>query len=108
NIVSYMLYFGITFYITIVVGWKFYKIGFIYLKSLIQDTSICESTNRLLLLGYYLLNLGYVALQINGWERITSFPEMISVLSRNIGIILLTLCLMHYFNMSLIYLLRKK
>lgn len=108
NIISYSLYLIITFYITIVVGWKFYKLGLVYLKNLIKDTLVAESTNRILLMGYYLVNLGYAALKLNGWKPINNYSEMISVLSVQIGVILLTLCMLHYCNMGIIYLLRKK
>ncbi len=108
NLISYSIYLAVTFYITIVVGWRFYKLGFVYLQNLIQDTSVCESTNRILLTGYYLVNLGYAALHLNGWSPITNYSEMVSVISMKIGIILLTLCVLHYSNMSIIYLLRKK
>lgn len=108
NSISYIVYLSITFYVTIVVGWKFYRLGFVYLRNLIQDTSICESTNRILLTGYYLVNLGYAAVNLNGWRTIHNLSEMVSEISVKVGVILLTLCVLHYLNMFIIYLLRKK
>ncbi len=108
NLISYILYLTITFYITIVVGWKFYKLGFVYLRNLIQDTNICESTNRILLTGYYLVNLGYASVNLSGWTPATNLTEMVYIVSVKIGVILMTLCILHYLNMTLIYLARKK
>ncbi len=108
NLISYGIYLTITFYITIVVGWWFYRLGFVYMKNLIEDISVCESTNRILLIGYYLVNLGYAAIHLNGWKPIQNYSEMVSEVSAKIGIILLTLCVLHYCNMTIIYLLRKK
>ena len=108
NLLSYGIYLTVTFYITIVVGWRFYRLGFVYLKNLIQNTSVCESTNRMLLMGYYLLNLGYAAVNLNGWKPIFNYAEMVSEISFKVGVILLTLCVLHYFNMTVIFLLRKK
>lgn len=108
NIVSYIIYLTITFYITIVVGWKFYKLGFVYMNNLIKDTAVCESTNRLLLTGYYLVNLGYAAINLNNWNRIHNYAELISETASKIGSIILILCILHYINMTTIYFLRKK
>ena len=108
NILAYTVYLSICFYITLIVGWRFYKIGFVYLQNLLQEKSVCEATNRILLTGYYLVNLGYVAIQLNNWETIENYTDLIALVTKNVGSIFLTLCLLHYLNMFIIYLVRKK
>ncbi len=107
NIISYLIYLIITFYITIFVGWKVYKIGFIYLTNLIDNHSVCQSINNLLLIGYYLVNLGFSAISLQNWEKVDSITIMFSSLSYKIGFILFILGILHFINLSIIYIVRK-
>lgn len=107
NIISYIIYLTITFYITIFVGWKVYKIGFIYLTNLIDNHSVCQSINNLLLIGYYLVNLGISAVNLSNWNRIDNIATMFSSVSYKIGFILLILGILHFINLSIIYIARK-
>ena len=107
NIISYIVYIIITFYITIFVGWRVYKLGFIYLENLIDNHSVCQSINNLLLIGYYLVNLGFSAISLQNWERVDTITIMLSSLSYKIGFILLVLGILHFINLSIIYIARK-
>ncbi|WP_291060342.1 MULTISPECIES: hypothetical protein [unclassified Empedobacter] len=107
NIISYIIYLIITFYITIFIGWKVYKIGFVYLTNLIDNHSVCQSINNLLLIGYYLVNLGFSAISLQNWEQVDSITIMFSSLSYKIGFILLILGILNFINLSIIYIARK-
>jgi hypothetical protein len=58
--------------------------------------------NRILLTGYYLVNLGYAALKISSWKTIITSEELVASLSDSIGSITLLLAVLHYFNMTVI------
>ena len=107
NIISYIIYLIITFYITIFVGWKVYKLGFIYLENLINNHSVSQAINNLLLIGYYLVNLGFSAICLRNWIRVDTITTMFSSLSYKIGFILLVLGILHFINLSIIYIARK-
>lgn len=107
NIIGYILYLSITFYITLIVGLKVYRIGYVYLRNLIVNHSICQSINNLLLLGYYLVNLGFSAICLNNWEFISCYTQLVEVVCIKIGQILLVLGVLHFLNMSAIYLASK-
>ena len=64
NIIGYFIYLPITAFITIVVGKSFHKHGILYIKSIIPETKIASSLNNLLLIGYYLVNIGYAFISI--------------------------------------------
>ncbi len=71
NTIAYILYFLITYFITVHTGLSFYRNGRIYILNLLEGNEALTSyINRLLLVGYYLLNLGYVALTVNEWDEI--------------------------------------
>ncbi len=107
NITAYCIYLLLTYTITVHVGWSFYKNGRIYILEELHDEALTDHINRLLLTGYYLLNLGYAALMLKNWEEITTLVQWITSITTIVGRILIGLGLMHYLNMMGIYLLRK-
>ncbi len=81
------------------VGWLFYKNGEVFLLNLFHNnTALVKSINNLLLIGYYLTNIGYAIITISYWENLSSIVEMINSLSKTIGKIILLLAIMHYNN----------
>ncbi|AZB10755.1 hypothetical protein EG344_18875 [Chryseobacterium sp. G0162] len=108
NIISYLVFLSISFYITIDVGRRCYQAGKAYLKYLLHDEALCLTINRILLGCYYLLNLGYVAVSLTSWEKIENIDEMIRITAIRIGSIVLILCGLHYMNIFTLYFLRKK
>ncbi len=107
NILTYAIYLLITFFITVRVGWICYKNGIHYIQAEINDNHLAESINKLLLVGYYLFNLGYATLMIYSWKSIYTYPALIESLSNKSAYIIISLGLLHYLNMSIIYLIRK-
>jgi NO-binding membrane sensor protein with MHYT domain len=100
KLISYLIYLPITFYVTVIVGWVLYKKGIVFLNDAFNSNAELASVlNKFLLLGYYLLNLGYAAISIHVFAEINSFTQLIEELSKRIGILIIGLALMHYFNM---------
>ncbi|MCX8531243.1 hypothetical protein [Chryseobacterium luquanense] len=108
NIISYLLFLGISSYITVDVGRRCFNSGKIYLEYLIKDKDFCLTVNRILLGSYYLVNLGYIALNLSFWNKISTLEELLITVSTRIGIIILILCALHFTNITALYLLRKK
>ncbi len=68
NTIAYILYLIITYIITVRVGFIFYRNGRVFILELLhQDVQLTDFINRILLTGYYLLNLGYAALMLRSW-----------------------------------------
>ena len=63
------------------------------------DGQIADSVNRLLVVGFYLINLGYVSLALKIGGDVTTLQEAFEVLSRKVGLVLLVLGVMHLFNL---------
>ena len=100
NILSYGLYLPITFYITILVGRELHKAGKYFVCEMIRhDKAFANAVNNSLLIGYYLINLGYVTIMISSWQEITCFTSLLITLCDKIGIILITLGFIHFMNM---------
>ena len=100
NIIGYIA-FGIIMYLVIFhLGRTFHKHGRIYMLDLFKkDEHLVDSVNNLLLLGYYLLNLGYVSLSIIYWPEIQSTADVFECTANNAGRMILMLGTINYCNM---------
>ncbi len=109
NSIAYILYLIATWLITVHVGWNLYKNGRIYILNLLHgDEALTDAINRILLTGYYLLNLGYATLMITQWQTIETLATVISSICGMVGNILLLLAAIHFINMTVIFWLSKK
>jgi len=67
-----------------------------------HNAEVAKSTNHLLVVGFYLVNIGFITLTLsNGTEPVT-WPEMIRFLSGKVGLAVIVLGGMHFFNMHAI------
>ncbi len=103
NVTVYIIYLTITLFITFYVGRDLHKKGAILLQEELQDQSLVLIINRFLLLGYYLLNMGYAALVLSSFPSIHGIPQLISALALRIGIVAFSLGLIHFFNLYMIH-----
>ena len=109
NTLAYIIYLAITYFITVKVGLAFYRNGAIYILNLLpENEKLAHVINKMLLTGYYLLNLGYAAMKIKTWEQINTWAQLISSISLMTGKIMLTLALIHFMNMAVIYFIRQR
>jgi hypothetical protein len=109
NTIAYILYLLLTYIITVHVGLRFYRNGHIYILRLLHgDEKLTAFINRMLLTAYYLLNLGYAALMLSTWKTISTWTELLTSVLVMTGKIMITLALIHFFNMAVIFLYSKK
>lgn len=100
NVIGYLIYLPVSFYITFFVGQALYKSGAVFLVgSFHGDITLASITNRFLLTGYYLINLGYAVGSISLWKNIQYDVELIEEVSFRLGILISGLALMHFFNL---------
>jgi hypothetical protein len=103
NIIGYLIYLSLTSVIIIKVGKLCYDNGNIFVSQLIPNhEALCLQTNKMLLIGYYLLNLGYCAITIISWEKIQTSNQLIEIIATKSAIIILTIGFMHYINIILL------
>jgi hypothetical protein len=108
NVSAYLVFIVLIMFIIIYVGRYFYTNGRVFIIVLLKgNESLADYINRLLLAGYYLVNIGYAFLKLKSWGKINSVEEWLSSLGVNIGTLILVLAFLHYVNMLVIYLLSK-
>ena len=72
------------------------------------NAALADSVNRLLVVGFYLINVGYVALALRTDATLDSTRASIELVCGKIGVVLLVLGLMHFFNLYVFNRLRKR
>jgi hypothetical protein len=97
---TYGLYLAISFAITFWVGRTLHQRGRIFLvKCFAGNENLADAVNHLLLVGFYLVNLGYVCLALRYGDKPTNVPESIEFLATKVGLVMLILGVMHFFNL---------
>ncbi len=108
-ITTYILYLVITVSLTIWVARTLFKNGKVFLIDIFHgNKELADSVNNLLLVGFYLINLGYAVYTLQVTGIIANVQEVIEELSIKIGWIILVLGAMHFFNLYIFFHLRKK
>jgi hypothetical protein len=99
----YALYLLITIGITIWVARTLSRNGIIFLIQCFgHDQELARSTNHLLVVGFYLVNIGFITLTLSIGSEPVTVPDAIRFLSSKVGLAVLVLGGMHFFNMSAI------
>lgn len=101
---TYLTYIIISIFITVFVSRSLSKNGIAFLVAGFKgNRELAESTNHLLVVGFYLVNLGFVLLRMRTGVIVDTVEGMITYLASGIGLVLLVLGLMHFFNMFVIH-----
>ncbi len=109
NIVSYLVYIPLTVAITVWVASTLFRNGRIFLIDIFQgNDQMADSVNKLLLVGFYLINIGYAIYTLQIFGEIQSVQVVIERLSTKIGAIILILGAMHFFNLFVFFKLRSR
>lgn len=109
GISTYLVYLAISIALTIWVGRTIYKNGRIFLIDVFNgNESLADSVNHLLVCGFYLIVLGYVSLALKLGYDINNAQEGIEALSLKVGMVLLVLGSMHFFNLFVFTHLRRR
>jgi hypothetical protein len=101
--ITYVCYLAISVALTIWVARTLSKNGRVFLvNSFASDERLADSINHLLVVGFYLINLGYVTLALKLGDKPASTQGAIEFLSTKVGLVLLVLGAMHFFNVFVI------
>jgi len=102
-IITYVTYLVVSLIITVWVAHTLSTNGYLFLVDGFNgNEALARSVNHLLVVGFYLINMGYVSLALRFGTRPIDAAEMIEVLSTKIGLVLVVLGVMHFFNIRVI------
>lgn len=99
-VVAYIVYLLISVNLTIWVARTLHKRGAIFLVDAFHgNQELAASVNHLLVVGFYLINIGFVSLALKSEAQVTTSRAAIEMLSDKVGWVLLILGGMHFFNL---------
>jgi hypothetical protein len=107
--IAYVLYLLVSIGLTIWVARTLFTNGRVFLvDSFLGNEALADSVNKLLVVGFYLINVGYISLALRYGGRAGGVEEVIENLSTKVGIVMLVLGGMHFFNLLVFSRMRKR
>jgi hypothetical protein len=100
-VLTYLIYLLISIGLMVGVGWALARSGRTFLLDVFGgNDGLADAVNRLLVVGFYLLNLGFVTLTMRTSGNIDSARQGLQLLSVKIGEVLLVLGALHFANLA--------
>jgi hypothetical protein len=106
---THALYLLSTVFATVWVGRTLNKHGRLFLVDTFSgNAELASAVNQLLTVGFYLVNIGFVCLNVEDSRVPYSMAQMMGTLGARIGPILLLLGGMHFFNLLVFSRIRRR
>ncbi len=108
-VATYFLYLAISVALTVWVARTLHKNGRLFLVDAFHgNEALADSINHLLVVGFYLINIGYVSLALKYGDKAADTQGLLEALSTKVGAVLLILGGMHFFNLYVFSKMRKR
>jgi hypothetical protein len=109
TVITYALYLLIALPLTWWVARNLFRNGRIFLVDCFHgNDALADSVNQLLVMGFYLVNFGFVALYLKLAGEVVEVRGIFEALSGKLGVVLLVLGGMHFFNLYVFTRMRKR
>ena len=109
TVVAYVLYLLVSVGLTIWVARTLSRNGKVFLADVLHgNEKLADAVNHLLVVGFYLVNLGFVALHLSGDDTIEDARGVFEALSTKLGVVLLVLGVMHLGNVYVLNRIRRR
>src|SRR6185295_4464044 len=106
---TYLIYLALSIALTIWVARTLHKNGRVFLVDVFHgNETLADSVNHLLVVGFYLINFGYISLALKLGYAIETAEQSVEALSVKIGMVLLVLGGMHLFNLFIFSRMRRR
>ncbi|MCB5181751.1 hypothetical protein [Streptomyces antimicrobicus] len=109
TVVAYITYLLISVGLTVWVARTLSRNGRIFIADVLQgDEKLADAVNHLLVVGFYLVNLGFVTLYLRSAEAVADARGLFEALSVKLGVVLLVLGVMHLLNVWVLNKFRRR
>jgi len=109
TVLAYVVYLVISVCLTVWVARTLSTNGRVFLSDVLHgDDRLADAVNHLLVVGFYLVNLGFVALYLKSGHRIDDTRGIFDALSVKLGVVLLVLGVMHLGNVYVLNKIRRR
>jgi len=106
---TYLLYLAISIGITVWVARTLHKNGRTFLLDAFHgNEGLADSVNHLLVVGFYLLNLGWIIFTLRTPGDVETWRSLIELVSDKVGFVLIVLGVMHFGNILVFSRMRRR
>ena len=99
---TYGVYVAVSLSLTVWVARTLFKNGRVFLVDAFSgNEALADAVNHLLVVGFYLINVGFVALALRYGDKPGNLAGAIEFGSTKIGLVLMVVGVMHFFNLFL-------
>ncbi len=108
TIAHHLLYLALSVVTTVWVASTLHKHGRIFLVDAFHgNEKLADSVNHLLVVGFYLINVGFVVFAVKYGDKPTELASLLESLGTKVGCVLLILGVMHFLNIYVFNQMRK-
>jgi len=108
-VITYLVYVPLSVGLTFWVARTLSRHGALFLRDVFAgDERMAGAVNHLLVVGFWLINLGFVALALRTQAAVPDARAAIETLSTKIGAVLLVLGVMHFGNLFVLSRMRRR
>ncbi|MFF7971755.1 hypothetical protein [Streptomyces sp. NPDC007905] len=109
TVIAYVIYLAVSIALTIWVARTLSRNGRVFLADVLRgNEKLADAVNHLLVVGFYLVNLGFVALYLSDSGDIDDTRGIFEALSAKLGVVLLVLGVMHLGNVYVLNKIRRR
>lgn len=109
TVVAYVIYLLISIGLTVWVARTLSRNGRVFIGDVLQgNEKLADAVNHLLVVGFYLVNIGFVTLYLRSGETILDARGLFEALSLKLGVVLLVLGVMHLGNVWVLNKMRRR
>jgi hypothetical protein len=109
KVLTYLLYLAVAVPLTVWVGRALQRHGEVFLLDVFRgDSRLAHAVNQLLVIGFYLLNLGYVSYFMASNTDVETGQQVLEVLSTKVGGVALVVGAVHFANVWFLNALRRR
>ncbi len=106
---TYSTYLVLSVLLSIWAGRTLFKNGRIFLVDSFQGNELlADSVNHLLVVGFYLVNIGFVSVALSCGDKPQDLEQSIEIVSTKVGFVMLVLGFMHFTNLLIFSEMRKR
>jgi len=109
KVVTYLLYLAITAPLVVWVGRALSRHGEVFLIDVfLGDERLAKAVNQLLVIGFFLLNFGYLTFTMSSTKQVDDGQQLMELLSVKVGGVALIVGLVHFANVWLLNTYRRR
>jgi hypothetical protein len=109
TVLTYLTYLLVAVPLTVWVAQTLSSNGRVFLEDVFSgNDDLADAVNKLLVVGFYLLNIGFVTLYLRVGTEVVDLRGLVETLSVKVGIVMLVLGLVHFCNVYVFNAIRRR